>query len=1763
MNITANAASLNWRTNNHGVWRALVKDMAPNSSVTFSDGLTGTVAGRQVTVESPSMPTGFMTYTTDDNTAVFGGVLYGAGTASDSLEAVGGEKTVRMGSVDLGTLTWIKSSNFTATKNCFYTDWTAFPVAAKGITTGYQLPNAVCDEFIGVRQNASIWPINSWVFTSDPGLLPRKSFGIIVELDQYADATAFQTAMSGVILYYELVEPITSTETAQSMSLEQGSDTIGGGSFSATYEGTEYEIQLVKGCKYIHRDEAGVDHYLTPSATTQLLVKGGVSKVIDLTEWFGKGFESASAVAFYALYPTWKTYDIPYIRAQVINYKGTGVQTIGFNAYNHATGTAELLGGNKYQICGTYTSVSYVDQWGEAEELELNDKGIFTPTNNGTLTVVGGNATDTCVHLCWSGYKNFGEREYQWEPFVRNTHDIDIVQYFPEGMNGVQCFYATFYGERTANDELYVDHLVKRVGITDLASLTWTFQSTSTYGLWRTTDLASSIKPSTAQNTLDTAVRCSEYPGGKQSNSLYGDANNIGCFSVMPSGTIVVNTGSTTEKPRGLIIYELATPVVTQLPSPINLTYPVNDFGTEQSLPVNTTDLVTTDLHALIRYNTDYMRMNTQLSEIFPTVRSLAQQEQDGEIMKTDATAPNATVGNAYNLIDRNAAGTERQFSFDTSGGTQDIADGTAIAKKVMGTTLNLNQLVHDTNENTVESVNGEATVTDAVEGNVKHLVVSGDTVVVNQLVKEYVEKTESGSGRIWIKDAFETEAKGLKVTAPRSVVMNQRIYNGNFADNSHWSGSNNAILAITNNVGTLTASSTLSSMSFNASTNLFTMIVGHTYLYTYDFKLSLANGDTTSRIVFNLGLNASVYYDLTDNWRTLKGKITASSIVSYNQVTIYGNIASGDYASLRNLMCVDLTQYFNGNQTLIDSIRTWDDLVAYDSAFASYAQYNTGTVKGVTPALTLNGAAQPFATAPQEMFGVGDVRDEWSVVEGKYTKRVESYTFNGTEAWGAYANNTFGYSIVGKKVGLYNILMSDYLSYGAVAYTTLTDKEICGNETNDKIYIRDTAYSDATAFAAHMAGKTVYYVHSSVTDVTPVAFNLVSYDNTIFQTSGDLQAGIEATYDGLNQTIALDPAHTYAFNHQYVEDSIITGESSIDCVGTEDNLVDLTQLYAGDATRIAAIHSWASLSSRIHMYRDWLPYNPGEIVNLSATIRVYQHEYAYGIVYDPSQSSPACQRVELHDGVLTEVEEFSSLTVHEKFFRCVMDDLSTRHINYYLDDEDSTKKYNGTRNGVTSDGSSSVLTGADGDVMVEIPITYWSLDEDYDGTGKILWLVSDTPFTGSEIHDFFYVSPNGDEARTQYVGAYRAVVSDAEGNALNTTEGAITQNAGTASTRLLRSVAGALPFNNVALASMRDAAIRNGGSHVNRLFHEYLLMMMTIEQASLNCQSISMGYSNGKTYALWAWRKSGRTNYGNGTGQTMAVANSSDDDNFYSLKVNNVQLYRDANRDADGYFAWSNHAATPTVYWTESNTPGNGAVAYSDSTGTDSGYVTASWSTTADANKVIQFQYRGIENPFGECWEFDDGVQKYQKAILAAIKVNNIVHYVNHLKDGSGTKTAWTSEDGTSTYWTTTATPGNNSVAYSDDACTTDSGYKITQNTFVRVDCEMWESVSMADYTSTDQHTTSSKAYDRKRHYWSSGSWIKKFDPRSFLPRTLGGSGSTYLCDNWYNDNGTGSRVVYRGGSASSGVYDGLGYVSVYSGLAGADVSISGRLSA
>ena len=101
---------------------------------------------------------------------------------------------------------------------------------------------------------------------------------------------------------------------------------------------------------------------------------------------------------------------------------------------------------------------------------------------------------------------------------------------------------------------------------------------------------------------------------------------------------------------------------------------------------------------------------------------------------------------------------------------------------------------------------------------------------------------------------------------------------------------------------------------------------------------------------------------------------------------------------------------------------------------------------------------------------------------------------------------------------------------------------------------------------------------------------------------------------------------------------------------------------------------------------------------------------------------------------------------IHAKMRRCVINDAGV--VQYYLCATDSTKK----EDGVTA----SVLTGADGQVMVEIPKFYYKYS--YNGTTHT-WLISNSPANGFTVHPAFL--SDAVEKEHLYVGAYEGVLYD------------------------------------------------------------------------------------------------------------------------------------------------------------------------------------------------------------------------------------------------------------------------------------------------------------------------------------------------------------------------------------------------------------------
>jgi len=243
-----------------------------------------------------------------------------------------------------------------------------------------------------------------------------------------------------------------------------------------------------------------------------------------------------------------------------------------------------------------------------------------------------------------------------------------------------------------------------------------------------------------------------------------------------------------------------------------------------------------------------------------------------------------------------------------------------------------------------------------------------------------------------------------------------------------------------------------------------------------------------------------------------------------------------------------------------------------------------------------------------------------------------------------------------------------------------------------------------------------------------------------------------------------------------------------------------------------------------------------------------------------------------------------------------------------------------------------------------------------------------------------------------------------------------------------------------MSLATLRTAAKNNGGITTNSLFKQFLFLMMVIEGGSFNTQAaISHGFSyayasSSSSFRYAFTRLSGRANFGNGIGSILAD----------SLQDMNI-----------------------------------------------------TWQNVTDDKKVVQFVYRGIENPYGHVLEFEDGIQKYENVV-------------------DGVKT-----DGC--YWWTAAT----------DLYTSDDQQAAANPVYQRV-THFWP---------------------------ASSGFPKTWDARTFFPITVGGSSTTYMCDYFYMDGAAGSHVMTHGGPLYHGNFLGAGYITMGGSLTAMMLSQGGRI--
>jgi hypothetical protein len=318
-------------------------------------------------------------------------------------------------------------------------------------------------------------------------------------------------------------------------------------------------------------------------------------------------------------------------------------------------------------------------------------------------------------------------------------------------------------------------------------------------------------------------------------------------------------------------------------------------------------------------------------------------------------------------------------------------------------------------------------------------------------------------SGALAITDAVAGDALALKMTAPRSVVMNQ-LAPPRVPTNRH------GLQFSINGDGSVRIHGTCDANGSYGTAGPVPVIKG----CKYAFCMYGAEDYTNGCLMYG---NA-------------KANGYSAIFTAYADTNLGMSIAiySGDTVDLTvYTMAVDLTQYFNGDSTLIDSIQSWDDLVAYDPRFASYVEYNTGEVKGVVPAVSVNNGTA--IASPSELFAVGNAADEYEAVAGTLAQTLKQVDLS-TLTWTA-GDGTYSATITDIKPSTLNFLLPNgYV--GSVSGTTLT---ITASATPTGTMV----YEKAT---------------KSTTDVTPVQIDLQSGNNVTMQTDGGRLADIDVTYE-------------------------------------------------------------------------------------------------------------------------------------------------------------------------------------------------------------------------------------------------------------------------------------------------------------------------------------------------------------------------------------------------------------------------------------------------------------------------------------------------------------------------------------------------------------------------------------------------------------------------------------------------------------------------
>lgn len=248
-----------------------------------------------------------------------------------------------------------------------------------------------------------------------------------------------------------------------------------------------------------------------------------------------------------------------------------------------------------------------------------------------------------------------------------------------------------------------------------------------------------------------------------------------------------------------------------------------------------------------------------------------------------------------------------------------------------------------------------------------------------------------------------------------------------------------------------------------------------------------------------------------SNTWTKLSILYTSTDAVSKRGLLYMDSNSVGDTVKAKNMMLIDLTKMFGaGNEpSTVEEFEAMfpSDYYPYNAGELMSAPVNEVTYSDTKTQETSYQIPQAILNLPGYGWSAGDVRNEVNWENKQYIQRVNAVDL-GTLNWTYMTGYTAFMANVSGKADGQNTLCSMYINYGKPLLSSMPDMYICANSSGERIFIKNSKYTDADTFKQAMNGVMLYYkiAEPIITDISDIV------DNT-FQEPVEVEVGGTLTF--------------------------------------------------------------------------------------------------------------------------------------------------------------------------------------------------------------------------------------------------------------------------------------------------------------------------------------------------------------------------------------------------------------------------------------------------------------------------------------------------------------------------------------------------------------------------------------------------------------------------------------------------------------------------